>query len=319
MKIKINKKNKCIICNSEKLETLLNLGKISIATKFFSKPNTPSPKYPLGVSFCQSCFHIQNSESVDPSIIFNKNYNYYSNSAETFLKHLRNEAKTIKKKFKLNRKSKVLEVASNDGSFQDIMKNISVNVVGVEPSKRQYLIAKTKGFKVYNNFFDNDLIEKNKFNSSFDLVIMRNVISHTPNPLQMLIDGKKSLSKNGAIILETVIQNFNFESPYHGIYSYFSICSLINLATKAGLIISNIKNIKLHGESLRIVLMHPKKSNYSKINNGLIKKVNLKQKTKFNSIVDIKKSYQKLSKQIKIFKKNFNKLCNIAKKKKLKL
>jgi hypothetical protein len=199
------------------------------------------------------------------------------------------------------------------------MKNIYIDTTGIEPSKKQYLIAKKKGFQVYNNFFDISLINKKKLHSLFDVVIMRNVISHTPKPLQMLIDGKKVLGKNGAIILETVIQNFNFESLYHGVYSYFSIYSLINLITKAGLLISEVKLLQSHGKSVRIILVNPKQSNYIKINQSFNKKINFKKKLDFNNIQTIKKFYQKSNKEIQIFIKKFKKIQEIAKLKKMEI
>jgi SAM-dependent methyltransferase len=303
---------KCIFCNSEKVEEVLRLNKVSIATKFFNKPKVLSPKYPLGVSLCKKCLYIQNTELINPSLIFNKNYNYYSNSALTFLKHLKKESVFIKKRFNLNKNSKVLEVASNDGSFQGLMQNLFINTLGVEPSKKHYLIAKKRGLKVYNSFFDTKLINKKKLSGLFDLVIMRNVISHTPKPFELLNNGKKVLAKNGAIILETVIQNFNFESPYHGVYSYFSIYTLINLITKAGLLINQIKIIESHGVTVRVILVKPNKPDDLKINQSFNKKFNFKKELNFTNIKIIKKFYQKSSKEINTFKSKFKKIQKFA-------
>ena len=64
----------------------------------------------------------------------------------------------IFKKFKINKNSKLIEIASNDGSFVKKIYNFyKCKVVGVDPAqnfKKNY----TKNIQFYNNYFNKFLL-----------------------------------------------------------------------------------------------------------------------------------------------------------------
>ena len=67
------------------------------------------------------------------------------------IKHFKNTAKWIKKKY-LKKKSNVLEIGSNDGTFlKNFKKEFSL---GFEPSKSVHLIAKKRKVNSFNFFFN---------------------------------------------------------------------------------------------------------------------------------------------------------------------
>ena len=68
LKKEVNFKPFCRLCNSPKLSLVLKLESTPPANAFVQKKNInkKQKKYPLDVFFCESCFHVQLIEVVDP-------------------------------------------------------------------------------------------------------------------------------------------------------------------------------------------------------------------------------------------------------------
>ena len=64
---------KCLVCSSKKLSTILDLGKTALANKFLTKDEINSKKekfYSLKLCVCNDCFHVQLDNLVDPKLMF---------------------------------------------------------------------------------------------------------------------------------------------------------------------------------------------------------------------------------------------------------
>ena len=106
----------CSICKKKLKLEILDLGKAPITNNLLKKPNKKfRDVYPLRVFFCDKCWLVQNKEKINPKKIFKNDYPYFSSFSSSWLKHAENLTNKIIKRFKLNKKSLVVEVASNDG------------------------------------------------------------------------------------------------------------------------------------------------------------------------------------------------------------
>ena len=96
--------------------------------------------------------------------------------------HFKNYFKWVKKKF-LNKKSKIIEIGSNDGSFLKNFKKHNFEHLGFEPSKNIVDYSKKHNqVNVFNGFFNINNVKKFKqYKSKTDLVCAANVICHIPN------------------------------------------------------------------------------------------------------------------------------------------
>ncbi len=70
--------------------------------------------YPLHVYVCENCFLVQLEQYESAENIFG-DYAYFSSYSDSWLKHCENYCDKMAKRFGLNEKSFVVEVASNDG------------------------------------------------------------------------------------------------------------------------------------------------------------------------------------------------------------
>ena len=138
-------KFKCNFCKSVQSESIFNLGNLPISNNFEEKKKI-SKNYPLHLVRCISCSLYQIKHKIGSKVIFNKKYPYYSSVSHSWLQHCKTYSKDIIKKLNLNKKSFVIEIASNDGYLLQYFKKKKIPCLGVEPTKSTANISKKKRY-----------------------------------------------------------------------------------------------------------------------------------------------------------------------------
>tara|TARA_B100000683_G_scaffold267948_1_gene302396 strand:- start:5842 stop:7065 length:1224 start_codon:yes stop_codon:yes gene_type:complete len=259
--------NKCFVCNKKLSENILDLGLSPIANNLESNiiQSQNAKKYPLNLSICRSnCNHVQISEILDQKEIFN-NYFYMPSVSKTLTNHLKEISNDIKKKYKVNSNSLIVDIGSNDGTFLESASNISKNILGVDPAKNLSDIANKKGIKTINDFFSKKLAKeiKNKYGKA-DFIITTNTFAHTPK-INDFVEGLRELiSDEGIIIIEihylgSMVEDNSFDTIYHEHFSYWSLNNLNNLFTRFGFNIFDASVLPIHHGQLRVYLSKSKK------------------------------------------------------------
>jgi 2-polyprenyl-3-methyl-5-hydroxy-6-metoxy-1,4-benzoquinol methylase len=312
---------KCRICNTKIKDIFCDLGKSPLANSFLKKKEDFKTEkfYPLKIFFCKKCSLPQLPEHAKAKNIF-KNYDYFSSFSRSWLTHSKNFADEMIKYMKLDKNSKVCELASNDGYLLKFFKERNISVLGVEPAKNVAIHARKLGIETIDNFFSIQLSKKiKKKYGTQNLIICNNVLAHVPNIKDFLLGIKNILSKDGLVTFEfphllNLIKYNQFDTIYHEHFSYLTVTCLKKLFKKINLKIINIKKINTHGGSLRLYVTHIKNKkfkisfNVKKISYQEIKHkiFNIKTFSKFNKrILKIKKDFKNL---IKILKKSKNKI-----------
>ena len=91
-------------------------------------------KYKISINFCSDCKHVQITEILNPNLLFKK-YLWETGVSISNINLIKNLLKKIKK-FGISKKSKVFEIASNDGSFLNHINNkYHCLAVGIDPAK----------------------------------------------------------------------------------------------------------------------------------------------------------------------------------------
>ena len=144
-------KVECRVCGGG-FTQYLSLGLSPLANNLNDEKNTENNLYPLDLNFCKECSNSQLSVVVPPEKMFD-NYLYLSSTSNQFRKHFIEIAKEIKSKLKLNSKSLVVDIGSNDGIFLDPVQKLGITAVGVEPAKNVAKLANSKKLKTMKIFF----------------------------------------------------------------------------------------------------------------------------------------------------------------------
>ena len=284
----VNFRSDCRVCKSRDLNEIIDLGSMPLAGNFVKKRDLKKKeiRVPLKIYYCKKCKLVQVKDSINPQILFSA-YNYSSSPIPNLNEHFVSYAKQIKKKFRNKKKVKILEFGCNDGVLlKEFKKDEKFFCLGVEPSKNISQLAKKKGLRIINKYFDNKTAYKilRKFDK-FDLITGSNVFAHI-NDIHSVVEASNILLKDKGILVIEVhylldLINLNqYDFFYHEHLNYYTISSLHYLFNQYNLKIKKIENIKIHGGSIRVTVQKTenKKYIYSKMKKMLLneKKLDLK-------------------------------------------
>ena len=305
----------CRICES-KIKKIIDFGKIALVGNFLKK-KVSQKKYKISLNYCVSCKHVQISEKLDPNLLF-KNYLWETGISKSNIHLLRDHLQKLKK-FGINKKSKVLEIASNDGSFIKILKKkFNCFVIGVDPAKNLAKKANKKSIFTINNYFDYKLsyFLKEKYNK-FDYIFARNVIAHIKEPNNVFKGIDNLLKDNGIFVLEVphllnILNNNQYDNIFHEHIGFHSLKSIQDLCKANNLKVFDIDKIDSQGGSIRCFISKQTSNQTISSNVSLMSKIEKKSNLFLNS--NLKMFKNKILKHSKSLHKLIARLKNKKKK-----
>ncbi len=252
-------RDRCRFCGSALRETFVDLGMSPLANSYRTEEDLARAEifYPLHARVCSECFLVQVGEFEDPGRIFGE-YAYFSSYSESWLEHARRFAEGAIRRFDLGSKSRVIEVASNDGYLLQYFVRAGIPVLGVEPAANVAKAAVARGVPTLVRFFGSvaarELLDGG---GPADLWIGNNVLAHVPD-LRDFVEGIRILlAADGVASLEfphlmRLIDQGQFDTIYHEHFSYFSFLTVERVFAELGLRIFDVEELPTHGGSLRI-------------------------------------------------------------------
>lgn len=293
---------KCRNCKKNVTNKWIDLGRSPPSNNYLVKKdlNKKETFLPLQVYVCKNCWLSQTKDYTNSKKLFRNDYAYYSSTSKSFLIHAKKYSDKIIKKLKLNSRSHVVEIASNDGYLLKNFLKKKIPCLGIEPTQNTAKEAEKIGLKVIKEFFSSKLSKKLiSDNKKADLIIGNNVLAHVPNILDFTNGMSMLLKENGTITLEfphllELIKNIQFDTIYHEHFSYLTLLAVNNIFNKFNLKIYNVEKIKTHGGSLRIYLC--KKKSKKHISKNVIKILNEEKIYGLNKLTKYKKFQKKVEK-----------------------
>jgi len=244
---------------------MLDFGEVPLANDYPEKIDSPVEAYPLTVSKCKGCGHVQLNETVSPERLFS-NYTYASSDSPALVKHFTEYANTVTSKFRLGDYSQILELGMNDGVLLDQFQKLGLlQLFGVDPAKNICELAQEKlGFptKIINDFFNEETaLKMRKQHGMFDIICANNVFAHVADLDSFTSGVKILLSKNGTFIFENAylfdtINNLYLDQFYSEHLQYYGILPLVQYLDKFKLKIFDIQHVNTQGGSFRIFASH---------------------------------------------------------------
>lgn len=299
----------CRFCLNKKLIQIINLGNQPAANAFLKKGQLElkEPSFPLKVNFCSRCGLLQLSHVVSPDYLF-RNYVYISSTSPVFVAHFEDYAKSVYEKFKLNHKSLVVDIGSNDGILLKPFKELGVKVLGVDPAKKIAREATRNGIPTLPEYFDQRLSERiSKKHGYADVITANNVFAHVPYIDELVLATKKLLKSNGVFIIEApylidFLQKNLFDTIYHEHVSYLSIKPLTVLFKRLNMEVFDVQKTDSHGGSIRVFVK--KDTSAREIKMDVMKFI------KEEEVLGLRQpaTFRKFAKKIAQNKKNLNQL-----------
>jgi hypothetical protein len=305
--------DKCLNCKKNLEKSLVNLGKTPIANNLLLTTEKVKT-FILNAKFCEKCFLVQVNPGLKPKDLF-KEYSYQSGHSTTWKKHCDKIAHKLNK-FKVKKNDLILEVASNDGTQLDSLKDKGFKkIYGIDPSKNLAKTVRKRGYNITCDFFGSksakNFISKH---GKAKVTIANNVIAHIPDINDFCSGLNEVIDDDGIAIIEfhyliELIKNNEFDTIYHEHHFYHSLYSINRILLNNGLKIYNYESISTHGGSIRIYVskyLNQRKKISTKLLNQM----------KYELKIGINKNefYSNFNSKIKRYKKNFIKKINIIRK-----
>lgn len=253
----------CRFCGNRLENTVVDLGMSPLCESYVSdrELNHMEAFYPLHVYVCDHCFLVQLEEYVSREEIFTE-YAYFSSYSDDWLKHSEEYVSKMIANLQLDGRSRVVELASNDGYLLQYFLESGIPVLGIEPARNIARVAEEKGVHTLVEFFGRNLADQlHEEGKSADLLVGNNVLAQVPD-VNDFVSGMKILLKSDGVItmefphLMCMIEENQFDTIYHEHFSYFSLFAAEKIFAGHGIVLYDVEKLPTHGGSLRIYGRH---------------------------------------------------------------
>lgn len=253
------KTTSCRSCGHNGLEPVLDLGVPALVDTLVTKERLGAHenKYPLQVGFCPKCALMQVCDTVPAEEVFHEEYTYYASFSTSWLAHCKKNVEKQIERFKLNKNSFVIELASNDGYLLKNYVEHGVPVLGIDPCQGPVKAALKIGVPTMHAFFTIELAKKLAAEGKkADVIHANNVMAHVADTNGFIAGIATILKDTGSLVTESpyvkdLIDHCEFDTIYHEHLCYYGVTSLKNLYARHGLYLNDIERIPTHGGSIR--------------------------------------------------------------------
>lgn len=259
------KQRGCRACRHSLDFIFTDLGEQPIANDLIEEKSKlgREPRYPLRVACCRSCRLVQIADDLPSERLFREDYVYQSSISSSFVDHARKHVEKLIQVHALGDHHHVVEIASNDGYLLQFFRKHGIPVTGIEPAASVAEIARERhGIPTLERFFGAEEAQRLCHEiGQADIILANNVLAHVPDLFDFIVGVKRLLKKDGVAIFEfphllKLLEGAQFDTIYHEHYSYLSLLALEPLIRRAGLEVTDVEDIAVHGGSLRLSVRH---------------------------------------------------------------
>jgi 2-polyprenyl-3-methyl-5-hydroxy-6-metoxy-1,4-benzoquinol methylase len=217
---------------------------------------------PLKVLACPECGLVQIDELQRHDALFSNDYVYFSSYSASWLAHARDYVAQVVQRLALDSRSRVMEVAANDGYLLQYLQQRGIPCVGIEPTESTARAARSRGIETMGEFFGLDFARRFVAQRGrCDLVLGNNVLAHVPDINGFVAGLREVLAPDGTLTLEfphllQLVQHSQFDTIYHEHFSYLSLRTVQRILRSQRLEVFDVQPLPTHGGSLRVWARH---------------------------------------------------------------
>jgi len=296
---------KCQVCNSNKLNLILDLGHQPLCDSLLTKEmlNQPETTYPLRMVWCEECSLAQIDYCVDGSVVYHPDYPYRTGVTKELVEYQNGISKSLISKYNLKHGDLVVDLGSNDGTLLTGFKEKGTKVLGVEPTNIAK-IANQNGIDTVQKFFDVDVANeiKNKHGEA-SLIVSTNMFAHMATIGEVVSGIETLLKDDGVFVLEShylldVIEGGQFDTIYHEHLRTYSLKSLVKLFSYYNFTITDVERGSRYGGNIRV---HVTKGKNRLVSENVTALLNIEESSGLYKL----ETYRKFADRVKKAKKDF--------------
>jgi len=272
---------KCKV-TGKKIDPFMSFGQMPIANGFLNKDKFNEEFFfEMEVGFSDDLSLFQLNDHPKPTMMFNKNYPFFTGSSQQMKLHFKNYADWIKR-YHPNTIKNIIEIGSNDGTLLKNFNSNDYNTLGFEPSSNVAERASKDGVNTINKFFNNNsAINQKSFINNTDLICAANVICHVPDLNNLIQAVSLMLNKSGLFIFEepylgSMFEKISYDQIYDEHIFIFSVMSVSKIFKLFDMELVDVFPQTTHGGSMRYIVGRKNVHNISDNVNTLLEKEKLK-------------------------------------------
>jgi NDP-4-keto-2,6-dideoxyhexose 3-C-methyltransferase len=253
--------NACFICSGKELTQILDLGNQPMSGVFLL-PDEPDPvSSPLTLMQCTTvdsdntqCGNIQLKHKADFSDMYGSNYGYNSSLSPFMLEHLAQIAHRANKHIKIESQDYILDIGCNDGSFLNMFKSQTKNLVGVDPSSAKFQDIAPPEATIFVDYFPSTKITDYMNGRKFKMISSIAMFYDLDDPFGFMSALHSNLEDHGLWVVELsefkeFLKNLSYDQICHEHLLYIDADLLISMAKKTGFELLEITYSEINGGS----------------------------------------------------------------------
>jgi SAM-dependent methyltransferase len=255
---------KCRFCAAPLADVFLDLGTAPPSNAYLAATALAAPEtwFPLKLHTCTQCWLVQVDEVQSHDALFAPDYAYFSSYSRSWLEHAGRFVERAVARLGLDGRSRVVEVASNDGYLLQYVAARGIPCVGIEPTAGTAQAARARGIDTIEAFFGKAMATQfAATRGRADLIVANNVFAHVPDINDFVAGFTAALAPDGVLTLEfphllELVAQRQFDTVYHEHFSYFSLHTARAVLAAHGLRVWDVEQLPTHGGSLRLWACH---------------------------------------------------------------
>ena len=304
----------CRNCRKKSFNKISNIGKQPISSLFLKK-KIQIKNYSLDLYKCKYCDLVQLSKIPNLKDMYGADYGYKTSVSRLMVDHLKKKISKLNRFGIFKKKSKILDIGSNDGTFLNFFSNFKnrYELFGIDPSASAFIENYDKKINVIIDFFNKNNVRKHFIEKKikFSLITSYAMFYDIEEPNEFCSGIEKILDKNGIWALEfsyfpLLLKNLTYDQICHEHCVYYSLSTFNKIISNNNLKIIDFSINEINGGSIEVICAKKNsnfKTNKDKINHLFNDEKNISNKEfeKFNLRMENSK------KNLQLFLKGQNK------------
>ncbi|WDZ83470.1 class I SAM-dependent methyltransferase [Micromonospora cathayae] len=250
----------CRICGGG-VEEFLDLGRQPLSDAFLRPADVDGEFfYRLAVGRCVACTMVQLTEEVPRERMFHQDYPYHSSGSSVMREHFTRTALDFLETELTGADPFMVEIGCNDGVLLRTVAEAGVRHLGFEPSGGVAQVARERGVRVRNDFFEESTARAvREADGPADVIFSANTICHIPYIDSLLRGVDALLAPNGIFVFEDpylgdIVAKTSFDQVYDEHFYLFSLRSVQAMAARFGFEVVDVRRLPVHGGEVRYTL-----------------------------------------------------------------
>lgn len=249
----------CQICGSSHLELIFDCGLQPLCDSLLRPEdlNRPEKHFPLRLFRCVECANTQLDYIVDSTEVYHPDYPYRSGITRELSVYQLAMASDLIPKVRLEPKSFVADIGSNDGTLLSGFKKLGMRVLGIEPTNVGRF-ARDAGIETLQSFFTEAVAKDiRRSYGPAKLITATNVFAHMATLGEVMRGIVALLDDGGVFVFENhylldVIERNQYDTIYHEHIRTYCLKPIMNLFGYYDMEVYRVERASRYAGNIRI-------------------------------------------------------------------